>query len=78
MECSFVTERHFKRNLNSALSICTEHPSTKLNSQSAIILIQFLYQIDVVNIVWIITFDEPSRDSQFTFYLLNTDLSLTM
>jgi len=53
-----------KKILDSVLSICTEHPSTKLNSQSAIILTQRLCQIDVVDIVWIlyVTFDESSKE----------------
>jgi len=43
---------------------CTECPSIKLNSQSAIILTQFLYQV-VVRMLKIVTFDEDcrSRDS---------------
>jgi len=46
MKCSFVTEMNIPKEIWILLQ-CTKYPSTKLSFQSAIILIQFLHQIDV-------------------------------
>jgi len=47
MKCCFVIETDIPKEIWILLQ-CTKWPSTKLNSQSTIILTQFLYQVDVV------------------------------
>jgi len=50
IKCSFVIETDISKEIWILLQ-CPKCPFTKLNSQSAIILTTFLYQIDVIKMV---------------------------